>query len=104
MLIASFVGLFLVSIGLSLLVFSLVAPKSASNLVNNIVQKARVDLSAPKTAECPINGLMYTQAEQNIWNTRRPITAMIENNVDARPESGLSRADVVYESVAEGFL
>lgn len=104
MLIASFVGLFLVSIGLSLLVFSLVAPKSASNLVNNIVQKARVDLSAPKTAECPINGLMYTQAEQNIWNTRRPITAMIENSVDARPESGLSRADVVYEAVAEGGI
>jgi hypothetical protein len=104
MLVASFIGLFLVSVGLSLLVFSLISPKGASTLVNNIAQKAKVDLSAPKVAECPINGMMYTQAEADIWNKRRPVTVMIENNVDARPESGLSRADVVYEAVAEGGI
>ncbi|HKB88402.1 MAG TPA: DUF3048 domain-containing protein [Patescibacteria group bacterium] len=103
-LIASFIGLFLVSIGISLLVFSLISPKGASNLVNSIVQKARVDLTAPKVAECPTNGMKYTKAEENIWNTRRPITAMIENNIEARPESGLSKADVVYEAVAEGGI
>lgn len=103
-LVASFVGLFLISVGLSLLVFSLISPKRASNLVNNIVQKAKVDLTAPKVAECPINGMMYTKAEANIWNTRRPVAAMIENNVEARPESGLSKADVVYEAVAEGGI
>jgi hypothetical protein len=102
-LIGSFVGLFLVSVGLSLLVFSLISPKSASSLVKNIT-KARVDLTAPKTAECPISGMKYTQAEANIWNTRRPVTAMIENNIEARPESGLSKADVVYEAVAEGGI
>jgi hypothetical protein len=29
---------------------------------------------------------------------------MIENNIEARPESGLSKADVVYEAVAEGGI
>jgi hypothetical protein len=103
-LIASFVGLFLVSIGLSLLVFSLISPKGASQLVSTIAQKARVDLTAPKVAECPINGMMYTKAEKDIWEKRRPVAVMIENNVEARPESGLSKADVVYEAVAEGGI
>jgi len=103
MLIGSFVGLFLISIGLSLLVFSLAFPKNVSTVTKNTA-KARVDLSAPKVAECPINGMKYTQAEANIWNKRRPVTAMIENNIEARPESGLSKADIVYEAVAEGGI
>lgn len=102
--IASFVGLFLISVGLSLLVFYLVAPKSASNLVNQAGKKSKFNLNLPKTAECPINGQKYTQPEADVWNTRRPIIQMIENHVDARPESGLSKADVVYEAVAEGGI
>ena len=47
---------------------------------------------------------MYTEAEKNIWDGRRPMGVMIENHVDARPQSGLSRADVVYEAVAEGGI
>lgn len=101
--IASFVGLFLISVGLSLLVFYLVAPKAVTNLINE-VGKSRFNLSLPKTAECPINGQKYTQPEADVWNTRRPIVQMIENSLDARPESGLSRADVVYEAVAEGGI
>ncbi len=104
MLVASFVGLFLISIGLSLIVFYLISPKGAENLVSTIAQKSKINLSLPKVAECPINGGMYTQAEADIWNTRRPIVQMIENHVDARPESGLSKADVVYEAVAEGGI
>jgi len=30
--------------------------------------------------------------------------AMIENHLDSRPPSGLSRADVIYEAVAEGGI
>lgn len=61
-----------------------------------------IDPAAPKTAECPINGQMYTTAEQKVWESRRPLVAMIENTTDARPQSGLSSADVLYEAVAEG--
>ncbi len=103
-LVASYIGLFLISLGLSVLVFSALAPKTASNIVNNIAKKSKINLDAPKVSECPINGAKYTKAEEDIWQARRPIAAMIENNVDARPESGLSKADVVYEAVAEGGI
>jgi hypothetical protein len=102
--IASFVGLFLVSVGLSLIVFYLVNPKGASGLLSTVSNKTKINLNLPKTEECPINGQKYTKVEGDTWNTRRPIAMMIENHVDARPESGLSRADVIYEAVAEGGI
>jgi len=102
--VASFVGLFFVSVGLSLLVFYFVSPKAAGNLLTTVNQKTKLNLALPKVAECPINGAKYTQAEADIWGKRRPITAIIENHLDSRPESGLSRADVVYEAVAEGGI
>lgn len=63
-----------------------------------------IDPSAPKTSECPLNGAMFTTAEQKVWESRRPLYVMIENSVDARPQSGLSTADVVYEAIAEGGI
>lgn len=35
---------------------------------------------------------------------RRPMAVMVENHPDARPQSGLSQAEVVYEMVAEGGI
>src|SRR5258706_7025992 len=102
--VVSFLGLFLISVGLSLIVFYFISPKAASNLVSSIAKKSKINLNLPKTQECPINGQKFTKAEEDIWNTRRPIIQMIENHADARPESGLSRADVVYEAVAEGGI
>lgn len=64
----------------------------------------RVDLSQPKTEGCPLNGEMFTKDEKKIWEKRRPLTVMIENHAEARPQSGLSKADVVYEMVAEGGI
>src|SRR6476469_2932327 len=34
----------------------------------------------------------------------RPIAVVIENHTAARPQSGLSSADVVYETLAEGGI
>lgn len=34
----------------------------------------------------------------------RPVAVMIDNHPDARPQSGLSKADVVYEALAEGGI
>ncbi len=58
----------------------------------------------PKTEACPINGQMMTKAQKDKWVTRRPLGIMIENHVEARPQSGISSADVVYEAVAEGGI
>lgn len=57
---------------------------------------------APRTETCPLNGALYTVTEKDIWDQRRPLTMMVENSVEARPHSGLVRADVVYEAIAEG--
>lgn len=58
----------------------------------------------PKTEECPINGKLYSATQKAKWEQRRPLGIMVENHTDARPQSGLSSADVVYEAVAEGGI
>lgn len=63
-----------------------------------------IDATAPKTEECPTNGEMLTEAHKALWEKRRPLVVMIENSVDARPQSGLTSADVIYEAVAEGGI
>lgn len=82
---------------------SLVSPKSEA-------EKQRVTAGfgqfadKPKTEVCPINGALFSKEEKALWEQKRPILAMIENHVDARPQSGLSSADIVYEAVAEGGI
>ncbi len=66
--------------------------------------RAAIKPNQPKTEACPLNGAMYTAAEKGIWGNRRPITAMIENHAESRPPEGLSKADVLYEAVAEGGI
>lgn len=58
----------------------------------------------PKTQTCPLNGVKYSDDQKNWWSQHRPLGVMIENHQDARPQSGLSFADVVYEAVAEGGI
>jgi len=61
-----------------------------------------IDPSEPVDQPCPINGALYTTTERNAWEKKRPLFIMIENSPDARPQSGLSKADAVFEAVAEG--
>jgi len=58
----------------------------------------------PKTEECPLNGEMLGKSLKANWEKRRPMGIMIENHKDARPQSGLSSADIIYEVVAEGGI
>lgn len=103
MLILGFIGLFLVSTGVSLAAFTFLGGgSSGGGLADN--PRSRIDLSKPKTESCPLNGRKFTKVERQTWEGRRPITAIIENHVDSRPSSGLSYADVVYEIVAEGGI
>ncbi len=62
------------------------------------------DDSLPKTEECPINGARYSKQQRSWWEKHRPLGIMIENHQEARPQSGISFADVVYEAVAEGGI
>lgn len=99
------IGLYLLSTGISYATFSYLKVPAPSPLLSPLPSgesKFKVDITAPKTEVCPLNGAKFTKAEKDIWEKRRPLTVMIENHQEARPQSGLSRADIVYEAVAEG--
>lgn len=105
MTVLGFVGLFLVAAGASWAIFSFTSKGTGNSLLGSLTgQKSKINLNLPKTEECPINGLKYTKDEKNTWAKRRPIAAQIENHAESRPPSGLSKADVVYEAVAEGGI
>lgn len=61
-----------------------------------------IDPSEPLDQACPLNGKYYTKTEKNAWEQKRPLAVMIENSPDARPQSGLTSSDLVFETVAEG--
>lgn len=63
-----------------------------------------IDPSLPKTEECPLTGKKFTKMEREIWEKRRPLAVMIENHEEARPQTGMSYADIIYEAVAEGGI
>ncbi len=98
--------LYILSSGASFAFFSLAMPSKP--VIAAPTPGASGDLSAedtgPKTEACPINGAMYSKNQRTLWETRRPLGVMIENHLDARPQSGLSFADTVYEAVAEGGI
>lgn len=109
----TYFGFFLVSSGLSYFIFSKLivvktknTPDSSVSTENTPVPKRPgiITFSGPKTEACPINGALYTKEEKDLWSARRPLTVMIENHADSRPQSGLNNADIVYEAVAEGGI
>ena len=98
-------GVYLITSGISLAGFTLLGKANSGIAPKDVSQaRSRIDPNQPKTQECPMNGQKYSKDEEKIWLGRRPITAMIENHLDARPQSGLSKADVIYEAVAEGGI
>ena len=101
--ILSFLGVYLLSSGASWAIFSYVRGEP-SLYVSEEDKRAGIDPNLPKTEECPINGKLFSEPERDIWESRRPVAVIIENHSDSRPPSGISRADVVYEAVAEGGI
>jgi len=110
-------GVFFLSLGLSYISFAKFFPVS-SGLLNPGVEteeNGKVDddrvtetgsfiFDGPKTEACPLNGALYTKEEREIWEKRRPLVVMIENHDQSRPQSGLQKADIIYEAIAEGGI
>ncbi|HSX07180.1 MAG TPA: DUF3048 domain-containing protein [Candidatus Saccharimonadia bacterium] len=64
-----------------------------------VTKKSSPKPKAPVIIYSNLTGLPVTDSSVN----QRPVTAvMVENSLDARPQSGLSDAGVVFEAVAEG--
>ena len=111
---STYLGVALLTTGASYFLFSKLIPSqtkttqtstpSTESTTPGVKKTGIVQFAGPKTEVCPINGQLYTQAEKDIWSTRRPLEVMIENHADSRPQSGLQSADMVYETVAEGGI
>ncbi len=72
------------------------APKAAAPVVDEKV----VEAPKPKPIFSPLTGIAVTKEESEL-----PVTGiMIENSPDARPQSGLTQAGVVFEAIAEGGI
>jgi hypothetical protein len=107
--IASVVILYILSTGASYLFFA--KTSSGSSLTTSLPAPTTgadgslvFNNSLPKTEACPINGVLYSKQQEQWWQKHRPLGVMIENSIDARPQSGLSGADTIYEAVAEGGI
>ncbi len=113
--ITTYLGIFLFVTGVSYYLFGTFLPSTSKTNVaigpegQNTTSTAPVKtgvivFSGPKTEVCPLNGQLFTKEEKDLWSTRRPMSVMIENHADSRPQSGLQNADIVYETVAEGGI
>ncbi|HUV46660.1 MAG TPA: DUF3048 domain-containing protein [Candidatus Bathyarchaeia archaeon] len=106
-LILAFLGIYLLSTGVSFAAFNffrLKTPleKAGTGIVTE--EELLIEVSGPTKDECPLTGKMYTEAEKERWSGKRPLFVMVENHEEARPQSGLSKSDIVYEAVAEGGI
>ncbi|MCG0274750.1 MAG: DUF3048 domain-containing protein [Thermosediminibacteraceae bacterium] len=74
-------------------------PAFTPNKQSEQSQKTELVVEEPKVKN-PLTGLFMEKEREG----RRPIAVMIENEKSARPQSGLNRADIVYEVLAEGGI
>ncbi len=97
--------------------FSMLAKQSVASQVATEEQKQQeaaeqtalgtlltINPSEARDQACPLNGKFYTATEKAAWEKKRPLFVMVENHTDARPQSGLGKADIVFETVAEGGI
>ncbi len=84
--------------------FKIHSPLSNNMSENSSQEENGEENSGEKTEICPLNGAYYSSSQKAKWAKRRPLGVMIENHTEARPQSGLSKADIVYEIVAEGGI
>jgi|GEM_PF-2789038 len=54
--------------------------------------------------ENPVNGVLVTRDELDEMQSRKLVVVSLNNHSDARPQFGLSKADYVFEVLAEGGI
>lgn len=91
-------------VNFTILIIAVLAVLSAGTVFYLKVRSGDIDVritEAEKDKRVPsLNG---TLVDAEIAQ-KRPIAVMIENHPDARPQSGLAQADIVYEALAEGGI
>ncbi len=82
----------------------LTSPLTITTPFGNLVDITSGSDEGTRDRPCPVNGILHTKNREEQWESRRPLAVMVENHIDGRPSIGLSRADAVYEAVAEGGI
>lgn len=95
--------LFLIALGLIIATGGGLLYWISSQPLSEPPQATVVQKPTPKEPPKFYSPLTGTQTDEAL--TKRPVTAiMIENSPDARPQSGIKDAGIVYEAVAEGGI
>ena len=89
---------------LVLLGFSLFGGEGGDGIIRSPLGSAGGSLTKEDKVVNPLNGELFKPKEAEDWLGRRPLAVMVNNHIDARPQSGLIYADLVYEIVAEGGI
>ena len=76
----------------------------AKPVVTSTWPVATAEAKVPKPPEAPRWPLTGQAAPDDSAVLRRPLSIKIENSPEARPQTGLNSADVVYETVTEGGI
>jgi hypothetical protein len=94
-------------ISAGVLLFSISAGTGAFLFMHNRKPKAVAAVATPKK-KAPVDNRVPSALTGLLVDpalNQRPVTAvMIENSTDARPQSGLDQAGVVFEAIAEGGI
>lgn len=92
-------------VGIVIIIASLIASAVLIFLLKSVVFHSPNVIVPPKKPKPVYYSKLSGLPVETEADTTRPITAiMIENSPDARPQSGLKQAEVVFEAVAEGGI
>jgi hypothetical protein len=95
--------LLIVFIGLLVVAYLIYNYNSTSNSVNNNKDLRKIFQTSRKF-ENPLTGELYETEVKPEFLDNKPLGVMVNNAVPARPQAGLTKADIVYEIVAEGGI
>lgn len=72
------------------------------NQIHTSIEEVEPEIKDPEIpkAQNPLTGTEMDMA----YEKQRPLAVMVENEYNARPQSGLDRAGIVYEILAEGGI
>jgi hypothetical protein len=80
-----------------LLVWVFILKKSPLGFITDIGEGGGQEQQATnELRQNPLTGIEYPEKEAETWLNTRPMAIMVNNYIDARPQSGLVYADLVY--------
>jgi len=75
-----------------------------SDLSKNSDSIELMEPEEPRDQESPLTGELLTQTEYNSVVSRSVLAVIVENAQPARPQSGIDKADIIFETLTEGGI